>query len=303
MRALTDRFDADEARRVPGRMILRASLASRKLIARVESVDPASLPRFRSIAVALLGAAGLYGMIVGGNTVAAIDAVSAPLGFSIETIDVSGNRETTEIDVLQVLWGTGSQTLPSLDPAAARDALQKMPWIRSATVSKIYPDRVKIDLQEYEPYALWQTGGDLFIIDPAGHRITPSPPERFMGLPLVVGGGSAENASEILGPIELLPELRARVQAYIRVGDRRWDLRLDNGVTVRLPEEKPLEAMADVVRMDAEAGLLSRDIAAVDMRLPDRVTVQLTSGALERRTAALKEREKLLKRIAKDKPV
>ena len=103
--------------------------------------------------------------------------------------------------------------------------------------------------------------------------------------------------------MEVLPELRARVKAYVRVGDRRWDLRLENGLSVLLPEDQPVEALAEVARMDRENGLLSRDIVSVDMRLSDRMVVKLTPDALVRRNAALEEREKLIKRSRKDKPV
>ena len=92
------------------------------------------------------------------------------------------------------------------------------------------------------------------------------------------------------------------MKAYIRVADRRWDLRLENGVTIRLPETEPVEALAEIARMDREQGLLSRDIASVDMRLEDRIVIKLTPDALARRNAALQEREKILKRRKKDNP-
>ena len=72
----------------------------------------------------------------------------------------------------------------------------------------------------------------------------------------------------------------------------RWDLKLENGVTVRLPEFGEDAAIAEVVALDAEHGLLSRDLAAVDMRLEDRVVVKLTPEAVTRREAALKDMKK-----------
>lgn len=285
------------------KLAFRLSIAGRRLASLGESLKRIKAPRFGAIATVLLSSTALYGMVLGGHSTAVIDAIAQPMGFSIDKIDVSGNGETSEIDVLQTLWATGSQSLPSLDPETARAALEAMPWIDQASVSKTYPDRVEIKLVERAPFAVWQKGRELFIVDKDGGEIMPYGAARFANLPFFVGSGAAQNAAALLGELDVLPELRARVKAYIRVGDRRWDLRLENGVTIRLPEEGAIEAAAAVAKMDRDVGLLSRDILAVDMRIADRMVVKLTPDALVRRDAALKAREKVIKQSSKEKPV
>lgn len=257
------------------------------------------LPRFGFVAGGLVACSIAYGVVLGGHTTSVVDAIAMPLGFSIETIDVSGNTETSEIDILQALWGTGAQTLVSLDPAIAQESIEAMPWIERASVSKFYPNRIGIELIEHRPYAVWQSGESFTIIDREGTRIVPFTPGRFDILPVLVGEGAPTAAARILDEMEEFPELRASVKAYIRVGDRRWDLALKNGVTIRLPENEPIAALSEVARMDREQNLLGRDILAVDMRVSDRVVVKLTPEALERRDAALKERKKILKQRSK----
>ncbi|KAB0680957.1 cell division protein FtsQ/DivIB [Aureimonas leprariae] len=280
----------------------RISFLGRKLANAGRAFGRLPRPSFNALAALFLGSTALYGMVLGGHTTGVIDNVSQPLGFSIDKVDVSGNAETSEIDVLQALWSTGAQSLPSLDVDAARQTLEAMPWIQSASVAKTYPDRVTISLVEKHPFAVWQKGGELLVIDREGREIMPYLPNRFASLPFVVGPGANEDAAEFLDAMDVLPELRARVRAYVRVGDRRWDLRLENGLTVRLPEDGAVEAAAELTRMDKETGLLSRDIAGVDMRVADRVIVRLTPDALKRRDAAVKERDKLIKRSQKEKP-
>lgn len=298
-----ERRDPPMDRGVGRRLSFRLSAAGRRLASAASVVAAIPVPRFGTLAVAVLVSTGCYGVSIGGRTTAVVDEVAGALGFSIENVDVAGNTETSEIDVLQALWQTGAQTLPSLDPEAARRTLEAMPWIESASVAKIYPDRVAIKLAERKPFALWQKGRELFVVDRAGREIVPYPANRFSNLPFVVGAGAAATAAEFLDRLEVVPELRARVKAYIRVGDRRWDLRLENGVTVRLPEEGAVEAAAEVARMDRTLGLLSRDILVVDMRIGDRVVIRLTPDAAVRRDAAVKERAKIIKRDQKDKPV
>jgi cell division protein FtsQ len=115
-------------------------------------------------------------------------------------------------------------------------------------------------------------------------------------LPLVIGYGAAEDAGPFVDKIKQLPELASRVKGYIRVAERRWDLRLENGITLKLPEQGEDKALADLLKMDRESGLLTRDIAAVDMRFSDRIVVQLTPDAAVRREAAVVEAMKAAKR-------
>ncbi|MBO0902313.1 cell division protein FtsQ/DivIB [Jiella sonneratiae] len=302
MRPLSPRSDI-LLDRGPGRLALLFGRTSRRLQALTASASQLSLPRFGAVAFAVVGSAVVYGVVVGGHTGEVLDGFGQPLGFAIDKVAVHGNSETSEIDVLQALWQTGSQTLLSLDPTAARQTLEAMPWIDRASVSKIFPDRVEINLDEHRPYAIWQSDGAFFVVNREGKKIVPYLPGRFDALPVVVGTGAAGSAAGIIDDMEAYPELRARVRAYIRVGGRRWDLELKNGVVIRLPEEKPIEAVAEVVRMERQNTLLDRDIAMVDMRLSDRVVVRLTDDSLKRRKERLEERAKLIKRLAKDKPV
>ncbi|SJZ63639.1 cell division protein FtsQ/DivIB [Consotaella salsifontis] len=293
-------FDADGR---AGRIVRRVSMLGRRVASLSEGLSGWPAPRFMTIAAVMLGATGLYGMVIGGHTTTVVDSLAQPMGFALDTINVSGNRETTEIDVLQILWGTGSQSLVSLDPDAARQALEAMPWIEAAAVKKVYPDRVDITLTERQPFALWQRDRDLFIVDREGREIVPYAGSRFASLPLVVGRGAEKTAAELLDTLDALPGLKARTKAFIRVGDRRWDLRLDNGITIRLPEKDPVEAAAEVMRMDREEGLLERDILSVDMRVEDQMIIKLTPDAVVRRNARLKERDKLIKQRQKENKV
>ncbi|MCQ0989977.1 cell division protein FtsQ/DivIB [Jiella marina] len=304
MRSLMPEIEARlEAHQGPSRHRLTAIRLARRLAGIGNAAAAMRLPRFGMLALAVTSGAIAYGVVQGGHVVDVVDGVGQSFGFSIEKIDVVGNAETSEIDVLQALWETGSTTLLSLDPTAARETLEAMPWIDRVSVAKILPNRVQIEVTEHRPYAVWQTGQRFFVINREGKTIVPYAPGRFDALPVVVGEGAAATAAGLVDEMEAVPELRARVKAYIRVGSRRWDLELENGIVVRLPETEPLKALAEVVRMDRQNALLSRDIAAVDMRLDDRVVVKLTPDALARRNARLEEREKLLKRMRKDKPV
>jgi cell division protein FtsQ len=238
----------------------------------------------------LFASAGLYGAVLGGHMPSVVQAVTARTGFAVSAVRITGNRETSEIDVLGAIGLDGFTSLIGFDAEAARDRIAALPWAQAVTVRKIYPSAIEVLIEERDAFAVWQHGSELTLIEKSGKPIAPLSGSRHASLPLVVGMGAPERAEAFIAKIAALDGLSRRVVGYIRVADRRWDLRLENGITVRLPEHGEDAALAELVRMDRESGLLSTDIVAIDMRLPDRIAVQLSPDASVAREAALKER-------------
>jgi len=247
--------------------------------------------------VAFYGLVSLHGTVVGGHGPIVMQTVTASAGFAVEDVRVSGNQHTSEIDILQLLGLDGSTSLLGLDIAAARQALSELPWVESAEVRKVYPSTVEVVLRERQAYGIWQHGNDLSLIERSGSVIAPLRDNKFASLPLFVGRDAETAAAAIDEEFSQWPAIASRVKAFVRVGGRRWDVHLESGIVVRLPEENVPGALALLNRFDAEQQVLSRDIAVVDLRLPDRVAVRLTVGAQERRTVALEERRKALKKL------
>jgi cell division protein FtsQ len=92
------------------------------------------------------------------------------------------------------------------------------------------------------------------------------------------------------------PTINTRLKAGVLVAERRWNVVLGNGVEILLPEAQPAAALAQLVALDEAKGLLDRDIAAVDMRLADRIVVKLSERAALAREEMLKERDKLARK-------
>src|SRR5690606_18502033 len=178
----------------------------------------------------------------------------------------------------------GHSSLLFLDAATVRERLMSSPWIADATVLKLYPGHLRIDVTERKAFAVWQKDGQLAVIADDGAVLEPYVTRRFASLPLVVGAGAETRARDFLTQLADYPVLREQLKAVIYVGQRRWNLRLTNGVDIRLPEQDVGRALATLVRLDQEHQMLSRDITAVDLRLPQRVTVRLSEDAAKART-------------------
>jgi cell division protein FtsQ len=197
----------------------------------------------------------------------------------------------TQDEVLAIGGVNGRSSLLFLDAAAVREKLKANPWISEATVLKLYPGHLQIDIVERSAFALWQQGGRLSVISDDGAVLEPYMSQRFVSLPLVVGKGADTRARDFLALLARYPQVNAATKAAILVGERRWNLRLKDGLDVRLPENDVGNALATLSKLDREDRLFSRDIVAVDMRLPDRLTVQLSEDAAKAREDLFKDKK------------
>ncbi|SCB24814.1 cell division protein FtsQ/DivIB [Rhizobium multihospitium] len=248
----------------------------------------------------LLAATGLYGMSVGGHTQAVAEATTSAAGFAIEDVKVSGNDETSEIEILQLLGLDGTTSLVALNADAARQKIANLPWVQNVEVRKVYPRTVEVKLKERKAYAIWQHGSELSLIQKDGSVIAPLRDNKFAKLPLFVGRDAETAAASIDDQFAKWPDVRDHVKAFVRVAGRRWDLYLDNGVIIKLPEDNIDGALARLTKLDKDENLLQRDIAAVDLRIDDRTAIELTPDAAVRRQAAVDARNKALKKAGQD---
>jgi cell division protein FtsQ len=291
-------------------MLLREWLASKRrstnpsierepphrLIALIERYFPRRTGVAATVLI-LLGSAG-FGVVKGGHveevTSALSDtrnAIANSVGFRITTVAINGRKQLTQDEVLATGGVNGRSSLLFLDAATVRDKLKANPWIADATVLKFYPGQLQIDIVERSAFALWQRDGRLSVIADDGAVLEPYVSRRFLSLPLVVGKGAETRARDFLALLARYPQVNSVTKAVILVGERRWNLRLKDGLDIRLPENDVGNALASLSRLDKEEKLFSRDIVAVDMRLPDRLTVQLSDEAAKAREELFKDKK------------
>ncbi|NNG04325.1 MAG: FtsQ-type POTRA domain-containing protein, partial [Inquilinus sp.] len=171
----------------------------------------------------------------------------------------------------------------SFDPERAREAVVALRWVRNVVVERRFPDTLFLRIEERQPLALWQSEQKLRVIDGDGVVLAEDGLQAYGALPLVVGEAAPEYAAPFLASLGRVPAVADRVEAAILVSGRRWDLRLDSGIDVRLPEDGLDAALQRLSELEAKSGLFDRDILAIDLRLEDRLAVQVTPAANERR--------------------
>ena len=258
------------------------------------------LPRRSGLAATLLllvASTGL-GVVKGGHLEVflatlseARNAMANSAGFRITSVAINGRKQLTQDEILAIGGVNGHSSLLFLDASSVREKLKADPWIAEATVLKLYPGQLRIDIVERAPFALWQRNGQLSVISEDGAVLERYVSPRFVKLPLVVGKGAETRARDFLALLARYPQINDVTKAAVLVGERRWNLRLNDGLDIRLPENDVGNALATLSGLDKNEHLFAKDIVAIDLRQPDRLVVQLSDDAAKAREEALKKKD------------
>ena len=267
----------------------------RKSIRFAKGLTPVRLVKSRGVQIAATGLAVIVGsgyFIQNTDKNSVLSSASSHMGFEASKLVVNGHKNL-DINVLQARLATQlGNSLFSFKVDAARDEVLNDPWVKSATVRKVYPDTIVVDVVEREPVALWQFKGEVHLIARDGFVISKAEP-KHMRLPQVVGEGANKAAAEFLSVVSRFPMISQKASAYVRVAGRRWNVRMNDGPQVLLPEADWQVALSELEGLQASKELLDRDILQIDMRLADRLVIKLDPEAAEIRKTAI---QKALKR-------
>lgn len=209
------------------------------------------------------------------------DAGAANVGFAIDDVQVAAMPGAPAItparatEVRNLVVPDGRQSVLSLDPEEIQARVESLDWVASVRVRRLWPDAVKIEVERRQEYALWQEDGEVSVIDVNGERLLTERAADHADLPLVVGANAGPAAEPLLIALESLPQVRARLEALVRVNDRRWNVELASGATVALPEEGAPEALAQLEQLQTQHALLDRPITRIDMRAPGRLAIRV----------------------------
>lgn len=236
---------------------------------------------WRIVALLLLAGAAGYGFWVSGDdglygqAKRGVEALTIAVGFGVKRITVEGQRHVTDAELTTALAAGPGTMMLAFDTDAAKERLEHVPWIKHAQVMRLLPSTLQVVIEERVPFAVWQSRGQTYVVDAEGTVIAPAVREAYADLPLVVGEGAGKNAADLFDTLRPFDSLTKQMVAALRVGDRRWTLKLASGIDIMLPDDGVTDALNTLIGLDRDRNLLGRNIAAVDLRLADRVSVRL----------------------------
>jgi cell division protein FtsQ len=242
----------------------------------------------RSAAVLFLGAVVMSGLVRGGY----LDYEGSPwlllpgqaaglAGMAAEDITITGLAHHEPETLLAAIGVSPGGSLIGFDAIQARGILENLDWVERAKVQRVFPNQLVIELKEREPFAVWQRGRSYYVIDASGVAMSGLKAAELVRLPLVTGEGANTAAADLINQLSAYPDIMLQLKAAARVGHRRWNLYLDSGITVQLPEQDWQQALALADELNRTQRILSRGIRSLDLRLAGRVSVEVAEIEVE----------------------
>jgi cell division protein FtsQ len=200
--------------------------------------------------------------------------IGAGFGLEVREIVVEGRRNTPQDLMRAAIGAQRGDPMLGFSPEEARARLETIAWVEEAHVERRLPGTIFVRLTERTPFAIWQHQGRFAVVDREGRVVATETLDAFGPLPLIVGSGAEKHAAALHDLLLAHRNILERTQAMVRVGERRWNLRLHNGTDVLLPEGHEAPALNRLAELQARHALLDRPLSAVDMRLPDRLVLR-----------------------------
>lgn len=259
------------AQAIPGKMaaIGRLDLSPRAVVISIAA------------GVVLLGAVlatGARAERIGASIGHGLDGVTAGMGLKLDKVYIEGESPEATAAIQRAVQLNAGQAMTSIDLNAVRERVEAVGWVRSARVVRLLPNTLIIDVTEHDRLAVWQVAGQAWVIDGHGKVIPGADAGRYPNLPLVVGKGAEQAAAEVLPLIAQRPRLMSRLEALVRVDERRWDLRLKDGSLIQLPATNQDAALIQLDEMDQRRRLLELGFSRIDLRTPEEVAVRPSSA-------------------------
>ncbi|MBK1660379.1 cell division protein FtsQ/DivIB [Paracraurococcus ruber] len=205
--------------------------------------------------------------------------IAASGGLQVREVTLEGLRNTPPELVREALGVRRGDPILAFDPHFAREQLEQIAWVERAHVERLLPGTIHVRLEERQPFAIWQENRSFKVVDRAGTDLRAQNIGAFGPLPLIVGKGAFPAAGPLVDALRGAPEVRERVQALVRVSERRWNLQLRSGADVLLPENQEAAAIARLAELQRVQNLMDRPLAAIDLRLPDKLVLRMTPGS------------------------
>jgi cell division protein FtsQ len=216
------------------------------------------------------------------SLLAEAEKLAVMAGLGIEQVSVVGHRFTPDGDIFDALRLTEARSIVGFDSHAAQQRIEALPWVASASIARILPDRLEVVITERVAAAVWQQDGKAHLIDRTGRVLGVVGNDMIPDLPRIAGRGAPAQWAALLEVLEQEPQILERLEIAERIGERRWTLRLAGAVGILLPEAGARSALERLTKLE----LLRRAGrgAEIDLRVAHRILVREAATQRQDRT-------------------
>ncbi|MDJ0823001.1 MAG: cell division protein FtsQ/DivIB [Paracoccaceae bacterium] len=202
--------------------------------------------------------------------------------FQVSMMAIDGASDNVAEDIREVLALDFPLSSFDLDLDQLHEVVVGLDPVKKAHLRVRQGGVLQVDVTERRPVVLWRHDGGLELLDKGGVLVGPAAGRgAFPALPVIAGAGAEDAVGEALALYKVMGPLIPRLRGFERMGARRWDVVLNRGQRLLLPEEGAVQALERAIAMDQAVDMLARDLVTVDLRLPQRPTLRMTQHATE----------------------
>ena len=202
--------------------------------------------------------------------------------FMVNLLAIDGASTSVAEDIREVVQLDFPISSFDLELDGILAIIRDLPAVEDARLRVRSGGVLQVEVTERVPAVLWRTAQGLAVLDATGMVTGPAATrEDYATLPLIAGEGADGHVTEALDLVRAAGPLGGRLRGLVRVGERRWDVVLDRGQRILLPEDAPVQALERVIALGQVHDMLERDLVAVDMRLAQRPTIRMNEPAVE----------------------
>lgn len=192
-------------------------------------------------------------------------------GIILKDVYLEGQHYTKDADIVNAMDLQIGDPLTHIDIQDIKHKLEALPWVRYAMVERLYPSTLRVHIIERRPVALWQYENQVKLIDSNGFIIKESNLKPFSKLILLVGEDAPSHIDNLITILDHDPKVSSMVSSAIRVSQRRWNIRLHNGIEIKLPENNPEKAWEHLLKLQKNNNILSSSVQTIDLRIPNQM--------------------------------
>ncbi|GLQ34867.1 cell division protein FtsQ [Amylibacter marinus] len=202
--------------------------------------------------------------------------------FQIELMKISGASEDLAQDIRNALGLKFPISSFQVNLELLQDKIEQLDGVYRAELYSHSSNLLEVKITERIPVIMLRKGRELDLLDADGVRtgIITSRLDR-RDLPLIAGLEAEENIPEALALFDAAKPILPRVRGLRRMGARRWDVMMDKGQIIQLPEQNAVAALERVIALHGAQKILNRDVRLVDMRNSERPILRLSDVATE----------------------
>ena len=201
--------------------------------------------------------------------------------FQIKNVIIEGS-EKSNISEIENNVTEFKGNLIGLNFNSIKEIVESSEWVKRASIKKVLPSTLKINVTENDPYAIYFQEGKSFLIDLDGSIITEINLNNYEDdLLFVRGENSPELLEQLIRDISIaFPNLTQTLEEVEFIEKRRWNLKLNNKLLVKLPDENIQQSLKNLKQLFEEQEVMESNIIEIDLRIQGRAALKVLDGKI-----------------------